>query len=66
MIYCDPCSRTWEYNKLCFLVPLLCSLLWLHLIDHHLKEDRAKHLTASENLEKTELREQLEEESPTV
>lgn len=35
-----PVSRICEYNKLFFLGPLLCLLLWPHLTDHHVKEHR--------------------------
>lgn len=38
--YCH--SKTREYNKLCFIEPLQCPLLWLHLTDHYLKEYRTK------------------------
>lgn len=39
----DLLLRTCEYNTRCFLVHLLCPLLWPHLTDYHMEGNRTVH-----------------------
>lgn len=49
----DVLLRTCDYHTRCFLVRLLCPLLWPHLTDHHMEGNRTVHQSPVRSLNGT-------------